>query len=387
MIPPELAYGDMGTATIPAGATLTFTVRLHAAESFRADALFRIPFAAVPSNFRLLFGSRDPLAPDDTIISDPDLATSYWIQTFGGADAIEAGGFSDVVYAGEGDDSMDGGAGDDVFVAGGGNDRITGGLGSFDTAVYEGDFAQYNLTVVAPAVVDPAPAASLISVEDTLIGRDGADLIDEVEWLIFRDRYVKVSIVDGAVVVLDTILLTLPVADPVPAAAAPVPGSSSSPVESAPAPADADLAEDMLAPAASEAVDSFAADPLISQALVKLPQGRSVQRCTDDLDRLVYTKQSLDRKVDRIFGFDATQDLIVFKGRRWAKKLGASLVNVTSQQELKIAQYSTAAFVHHEGSGSLYWNANGDKEGWGKGGKFARLDAGLDMNPSNLSIL
>ena len=418
VIPPELAYGDVGTATIPGGATLTFNVRLHAAESFPAEALFQIEFAAVPNNFQLEFGSRDPLAPDDTIIVDPAIAASYWIQSFGGVDTIEAGSFSDVVFAGEGDDTMDGRAGDDVFIAGGGNDRITGGLGFYDTAVYEGDFAEYNLTVVAPevvdpapvvdpvpgvdpaattdpaaatdpaAVVDPAPAVSLISVEDTLAGRDGTDVIDGVEWLIFKDRYVQVSVVDGAVVVVDTILLTPPVVDPAPAAdqvsvaASSVSAPSSSPAASAPAPA-----EEVLAPATSEPVDASAADALISPQLVKLSRGRSVQRCTDDLDRFVYTKQSLDRKVDRIIGFDTSRDKIIFEGHKWARKLGVSLVNVDSKQELKMAQYSTASFIYNEGNGNLYCNANGDKKSWGgKGGKFARLDSDLDVNPSNFAI-
>jgi Ca2+-binding RTX toxin-like protein len=241
------------------------------------------------------------------------------------------------------------------------------------------------------AVVDPAPAVPLISVEDSLPGRDGTDVLDGVEWLIFKDRYVKVSVVDGAVVVLDTILLTPPVADPAPAA--PVSAPSASPSASASAPVgvaspDLDPAADVLAPVASEPVDSSAVDALISPPLVKLSRGRSVQRCTDGMDRFVYTKQSLDRKPDRISGFNTTQDKIILEGLKWAKKLGVSLVNVASKRELKMAQYSTAAFVYHEGNGNLYCNANGDKKSWGgQGGKFARLDAGLDVNPANFSIL
>jgi hypothetical protein len=147
-------------------------------------------------------------------------------------------------------------------------------------------------------------------------------------------------------------------------------------------------AAEVLAPAASEPIDDFAADALISPALVKLSKGRSVQRCTDDLDRFVYTKQSLDRRVDRIIGFDVSLDKIVFEGHKWGKKLGVSLVNVDGKKALKMAQSSTAAFVYDEGNGNLYCNANGDKKSWGgKGGKFARLDADLDMNPANFSIL
>ncbi|MBQ0811352.1 MAG: ExeM/NucH family extracellular endonuclease [Roseovarius sp.] len=74
---------------------------------------------------------------------------------FGGDDILSGGGGNDLLFAGSGNDSLTGGAGrdnlygdrgDDMLAGGEGDDFLSGGRG-FDTAIYEGGFDDYAISV------------------------------------------------------------------------------------------------------------------------------------------------------------------------------------------------------------------------------------------------
>ncbi|MEB3264628.1 MAG: hypothetical protein VKJ66_09680, partial [Synechococcus sp.] len=70
-----------------------------------------------------------------------------------------------------------------------------------------------------------------------------------------------------------------------------------------------------------------------------------------------------------------------FKGRTSSSK---GLVTVEGKKEAKFAE---SPYIYDADSGRLFFNANGDKKGFGKaGGVIAQLTPGLDLNGSDLVI-
>ena len=98
-------------------------------------------------------------------------------------------GFEDLVNGGDEDfddvvidPTIDGGSGNeygqnDTLIGGKGNDTLLGGAGD-DVAIFEGDFAKYNITVNEDGT---------FTVEDTIEARDGTDIIEDVEFFQFSD--------------------------------------------------------------------------------------------------------------------------------------------------------------------------------------------------------
>ena len=97
----------------------------------------------------------------------------------GGADTLRAGGGDDVISGGAGSDLISAGGGDDRVIGGAGNDTINGGSG-WDVAQYRGDLADYSLTV---------DKLGRLHLTDTVVGRDGADLVVNVEEFIFNGQH------------------------------------------------------------------------------------------------------------------------------------------------------------------------------------------------------
>jgi Ca2+-binding RTX toxin-like protein len=83
------------------------------------------------------------------------------------------------------DDLLLGLAGDDVITGGKGNDDINGGLG-IDTANYSGSYSDYNVSY-------KDTGNQKVTVEDTVVGRDGTDQLKWVEFLQFNDASVNVA--------------------------------------------------------------------------------------------------------------------------------------------------------------------------------------------------
>jgi len=129
-------------------------------------------------------------AGNDTI-SGGDVGDRIWGGD--GNDTISGDDGYDIIYGGDGNDIIDGGLvrdilrggdGDDTITGGEGNDRIEGGAGT-DTAVYDGDMADYLITV---------QANGLVKVDHILIGgNDGLDILTTIEFLQFNDGTMDVS--------------------------------------------------------------------------------------------------------------------------------------------------------------------------------------------------
>gem|GEM_PF-1526433 len=110
------------------------------------------------------------------------------IDTLSLASSLEGGGGNDILIGADagdtlsglaGNDHLDGGGGDDILSGGSGNDMLFGGDG-IDTAVFDGNAADYKVTHVNPTVV---------TVEH-LTGADGIDTLTSVENIQFSDQTV-----------------------------------------------------------------------------------------------------------------------------------------------------------------------------------------------------
>ncbi|MGP1677854.1 MAG: putative Ig domain-containing protein, partial [Burkholderiales bacterium] len=112
-----------------------------------------------------------------------------------GNDLIDGGAGNDVIRGGRGQDQLMGGAGDDLVFGGQDDDRISGGSGNdvlrgeqgddsidggdgIDIAEFSGSFADYRVTKLSD---------TSWRVVDTKSGRDGADMLTNVEKLNFAD--------------------------------------------------------------------------------------------------------------------------------------------------------------------------------------------------------
>ena len=392
VISADLAYGAAGTATIPPNTELTFQVRLHSVETFPAASYFGLTTAQANSVFTHLYGSRvasqaaDPFA--DVIAPDPAV-TNYWIDAFAGADLINGGQFSDVVFAGEGNDSVNGDASNDVLIGGGGDDFLNGAAGDRDAAVYHGAFADYQF-----AVLPTQPGAPVqFSVSDATVGRDGVDQLQDVERLLFADRFVTATVVDGVVQIQDVVAPTaLPTPQPTPLPT-PAPAVGAAPAPSAPAPAPSAPA----APAAAAPLEdtrSDAAPPestadAVIAPMLKAQKGAALVEATEAYDRILFSGDAAEfgrNHADKVRGFDDSRDRLVLDRSDFRGQKQLSLLTVEGRKQLKIAAWSEASLVYRQDNGDVYWNQNGNRAGWGSGGCFARLDDGLALTPSNFAF-
>ena len=87
------------------------------------------------------------------------------------------------VARGGGTDTLDGGSGADTLQGDDGDDRLYGG-GASDVAVFTGTRAQYVV----------GTANGVTTVTDMVAGRDGADILTEVEYLCFADGLVSIGV-------------------------------------------------------------------------------------------------------------------------------------------------------------------------------------------------
>jgi Ca2+-binding RTX toxin-like protein len=93
-----------------------------------------------------------------------------------GRDTLMGGAGDDVLDGGLDDDELSGGRGNDVLKGGAGDDVLDGGDG-IDAAEFSGNFADYRITRTKDGVL----------VSDTVSGRDGADYLQNIERLSFKD--------------------------------------------------------------------------------------------------------------------------------------------------------------------------------------------------------
>ncbi|MDP3592373.1 S8 family serine peptidase, partial [Phenylobacterium sp.] len=132
-----------------------------------------------------------------------------------GADLIDGGAGNDILRGGRGQDQLMGGAGDDLLFSGQDDDRLSGGSGNdvlrgeqgddtidggdrIDIAEFSGSFADYRITRLTD---------SSYRVVDTKAGRDGADMLTNVEKLNFADVSAVDITLDNPLPVKDVITI------------------------------------------------------------------------------------------------------------------------------------------------------------------------------------
>jgi Ca2+-binding RTX toxin-like protein len=132
-----------------------------------------------------------------------------------GDDLIDGGAGNDVLRGGRGRDELLGGAGDDLLFGGLDDDRLSGGSGNdvlrgdqgddvldggdgIDIAEFSGSFADYRITRLTETTW---------RVVDTQAGRDGADLLTNIEKLNFADISAVDITLDNPLPVKDVISL------------------------------------------------------------------------------------------------------------------------------------------------------------------------------------
>jgi Ca2+-binding RTX toxin-like protein len=95
-----------------------------------------------------------------------------------GNDTLLGGGGGDYLFSGGGNDSIVSGGGNDTISGVAGDDTINGG-DQIDLAVYVGALAEYTVTF----------ANGVLTVADTVSGRDGTDQVSNVERFQFADVF------------------------------------------------------------------------------------------------------------------------------------------------------------------------------------------------------
>lgn len=101
-----------------------------------------------------------------------------------GNDKLNGGAGDDTLNGGVGTDQMIGGAGNDKIIAGPGNDFLYGGPGS-DTAIFSGNFADYDFAPVAGGI-------QVTHARGTMA--DGSDFLDTTfEFLQFADQVIDTT--------------------------------------------------------------------------------------------------------------------------------------------------------------------------------------------------
>lgn len=111
-------------------------------------------------------------------------AGGIWLEGDDGDNVLTGAARTDVLLGGWGDDVLTGLAGDDVLSGGAGDDIIDGGAG-FDTAVYGGERADYD-------IVRNGRTATVTDASDS----EGRDRLIDVERVVFSDKVVALDI-DG----------------------------------------------------------------------------------------------------------------------------------------------------------------------------------------------
>ncbi len=94
-----------------------------------------------------------------------------------GQDLLIGDNGDDLLDGGPDDDRLYSGSGEDLLIGGSGNDKLFGGAG-YDVAEYKGELNEYNVTTQVDGTV---------LVEDTVAGRDGIDILTDIEALNFKN--------------------------------------------------------------------------------------------------------------------------------------------------------------------------------------------------------
>jgi subtilisin-like proprotein convertase family protein/Ca2+-binding RTX toxin-like protein len=117
-----------------------------------------------------------------------DLTSGTSNTLFGHSINIASSSLIENLYAGDGADIITGNAADNTLMGGRGDDTLAGGAG-VDTALFDGDFADFNIGL----------AQSVYTVTD-LAGSQGTDIISGFEFFQFEDQTIAVDNGSGPIV-------------------------------------------------------------------------------------------------------------------------------------------------------------------------------------------
>jgi VCBS repeat-containing protein len=98
-----------------------------------------------------------------------------------GNDLVYGGAGNDFMEGGGGNDSLYGGSGNDFMIGGSNDDALDGGTGS-DSARFSGSRSQYSIRGLADG---------RLQVDDLIAGRDGSDILTNIDILSFSDQSVS----------------------------------------------------------------------------------------------------------------------------------------------------------------------------------------------------
>ena len=114
-------------------------------------------------------------------------------DTLSGIENVTGGSGSDVITGGDDANILIGGEGDDILTGGGGNDILDGGNGGSDTAVFSGNYDDYEITTNQDGS---------LTITD-LVGSDGTDTVSNMETIQFADRTFTVTEDNGLIHEID----------------------------------------------------------------------------------------------------------------------------------------------------------------------------------------
>jgi len=102
-----------------------------------------------------------------------------------------------------------------------------------------------------------------------------------------------------------------------------------------------------------------------------------------------YFRSQGKARVDRVMGFSITEGGIIELSRRAFRGIGdLEFESVSSRRELKRATKSNVDIIYHESASRLYFNANGEENGFGtRGGLFAILEGAPQITANHITLI
>jgi len=126
--------------------------------------------------------------------------------------------------------------------------------------------------------------------------------------------------------------------------------------------------------------------------IVTAGKGKKKLKALDDSNdefRFELPNQFGKAKADRITGFKPDAgDKLALSTNAFRGLSEINLVTVSSGRQLKVQQKQPSNLIYFEAKGKLYFDQNGNKQGYGEeGGLFAILKGGPDLMESNVLIV
>ena len=93
------------------------------------------------------------------------------------------------------------------------------------------------------------------------------------------------------------------------------------------------------------------------------------------------------KKADIITNFDPKKDSIDLSDFKFKGLDGLSLSSVKNKKQLNKEKERDSNLIYNEKNGALFYDANGSKDGFGKGGMFAMVDSAPNLSEASFEIV